>query len=183
MKKQFDISIIFIILLLRLEIQFKNNSSVLTVKSKPSSLRFATVVSISGLKDTGFLQETGMKETWKDIKEHEGRYQISNFGRVKSLKRYNKGMQNLSDRILSQFINNKGYCKISIHFFGVKRCTHYFIHRLVAQAFIPNSKNKSQVNHKDFNKRNNYVSNLEWCTCLENVHYSIKHGRYKKVKV
>ena len=110
-----------------------------------------------------------MKEIWKDIKGFEGLYQVSNLGRVKSLRR---------NIILRQGITRKGYesvllCTNSIH-------KGYYIHRLVAHAFIPNPDNLPQVNHKDENKTNNCVGNLEWCDGKYNINYGT--GIAKRVK-
>ena len=115
-----------------------------------------------------------MKEIWKDIKGYEGLYQVSNFGRVKSLDRkvwnyLKKG------KILKTKDNGNRYLNVSLHNKN-KVEKHVYIHRLVAEAFIPNSSNLPQVNHKDFNKQNNCVDNLEWVSDLENK----KHYRLSK---
>lgn len=106
-----------------------------------------------------------MKEIWKDIKGYEGQCQISNLGRVKSLN-YGKTKQ---ERLLKQSTNHKGYKRVSIRKGKVRI---YSVHRLVAEAFINNPNNLPQVNHKDENKENNIVTNLEWCTEKENTRYS-----------
>jgi hypothetical protein len=103
-----------------------------------------------------------MSEIWVDIKGYEGQYQVSNTGYVKSVKR---------NRILKA-TNIKGYLQISLSSQGkIKKC---LIHRLVAEAFIPNLENFPQVNHKDENTMNNSVENLEWCT----VEYNANYGRH-----
>lgn len=91
-----------------------------------------------------------MKELWKDIKEYEGIYQVSNLGRVKRVE---------TDRVLKGSKNKKGYLRVDLYKNGSQ--SNKRIHRLVAQAFIPNPENKSQVNHIDENKTNNVISNLE----------------------
>lgn len=107
-----------------------------------------------------------MQEEWKDIPGFEGRYQVSNFGRVKSLS-YNKTGKT---RMLSIRPDKAGYCSTAIQ--ENKKSRRVLVHRLVAQTFIPNPDNKPQVNHIDGNKSNNKVSNLEWATERENVrHY------------
>lgn len=99
-----------------------------------------------------------MKEIWKDIKGYEGLYQVSNLGKVKSLKK---------NIILKPYIEKKGYLRIDLNKNGKSK--HYLIHRLVAEAFIPNPLNKLQINHIDCNKQNNCINNLEWSTNLENA--------------
>lgn len=111
-------------------------------------------------------------EEWKSIPGYECLYEISSYGRVKSLERYrynNGEKQLLKERILKPH-NTKGYFTVCLY----KNKTHklYLIHRLVAQAFIPNPDNLPQVNHKDEDKTNNRVNNLEWCTAKYNMNYN-----------
>lgn len=101
-------------------------------------------------------------EIWKDIKGFEGLYQISNYGRVKSLNYRLTG----KEQLMTQGTTHKGYKKVK--FLDHKK---YFVHRLVAEAFIPNPDNLPQVNHKDEDKTNNHVVNLEWCTNKYNINY------------
>ena len=101
-----------------------------------------------------------MEEIWKDIEGYEGLYQVSNLGRVRSLRR---------NIILRQSIERNGYERILLY--KNKGYKHFLIHRLVATAFIPNPNNLPQVNHKDENKLNNCVDNLEWCTQEYNHNY------------
>lgn len=103
-------------------------------------------------------------EIYKDIIGYEGIYQISNLGNVKSLK-YNK------ERILNKELS-KGYYRFSLCLNN--KTTHFLSHRLVALHFIDNSLNKPCVNHKDGNKLNNSIDNLEWCTHSENENHSYK---------
>lgn len=109
-----------------------------------------------------------MKEIWEDIKGWEGKYQVSNLGRVKSLPRTtirNGHIANVYGRILKQRINQDGYYSVSL---GNSPRVPYRVHRLVAEAFIDNKHGLAQVNHIDGNKTNNLVSNLEWVSQLDN---------------
>ena len=116
-----------------------------------------------------------MKEIWKDIPGYEGLYQISNLGNVKSLPRkVNK--RKCEEIIKVPTISNKGYYRISLCKNG--KIKYYAIHRLVAEAFISNHNNLPCVNHKDCNKQNNNVDNLEWCTYSYNNMY--KNHNLKK---
>lgn len=120
-------------------------------------------------------------EQWKDIKGYEEKYQISNLGRVKSLKRTqsnNGGKQQVNEKIKSTRIKNSGY-EITDLYKDRKQKT-FMIHRLVAQAFIPNPNNKEQVNYIDGNKSNNCVDNLEWTIQSENIIHSYKSIREDK---
>ena len=119
-------------------------------------------------------------EIWKDIQGYEGIYQVSNLGRIKSLERIvtnNKhgGVRIVEEKILTPTDNGNGYKIIGLQ--KPKQRKNFYIHRLVATAFIPNPKNFGYVNHKDYNKSNNNVSNLEWCTQKENVNYSVERMR------
>jgi len=113
-----------------------------------------------------------MSEIWKDIAGYEGYYQVSSFGRVKSLKR---AKRRAKDKVLVQWDNKKGYLICNLHTPHTKKITPK-VHRLVAQAFIQNPENKPEVNHIDCNTKNNRVSNLEWVTSSENQKHAIKHN-------
>ena len=105
---------------------------------------------------------------WRPIKGYEGLYEISNKGRVKSLARYYKAFGYrkiiIEEKIMSPVESPQGYYQIGLSKEGAKK--HVQIHRLVAQAFIPNPQSLPFINHKDENKKNNCVDNLEWCTPL-----------------
>ena len=105
-------------------------------------------------------------EIWKDIKGYEGLYQISNCGRLKSFKKISSGY------IMSNKNQNGWYFTVAL----LKNNTRVTarIHRMVAEAFILNPDNKPEINHKDLNKQNNHVDNLEWVTRKENVSHAIK---------
>lgn len=110
-----------------------------------------------------------MEEVWKDIKGYEGIYQLSNLGRIKNIKR------NIIRRPSG---HNGGYQIILLCKEGVMR--GFSIHRLVAEAFIPNPENKPEVNHIDEDKTNNSASNLEWVTSKENNNYGTRVQRSSK---
>lgn len=107
-------------------------------------------------------------EEWRDIQEYEGLYQVSSLGRVKSLGKGNSN--NSKEKILKLDKNYKGYLQINLYKDG--KLKHYRVHRLVANAFIPNPNNYEEINHKDENKENNCVENLEWCNRQYNAEYS-----------
>lgn len=117
-----------------------------------------------------------MKEIWKDIAGYEGLYQVSNLGRVKRLQTRSadkNGNPHYSPEIvLKPWDKHKGgYYLIGISMNNRREAK--LIHRLVAEAFIPNPENKPQVNHIDGDKRNNKVDNLEWVTNAENQRHKI----------
>ena len=116
-----------------------------------------------------------LNEEWRDIKGYEGLYQVSNLGRVRSLNcRGHKGCIG----ILTPRLDGKGYEMVALYKEGKAR--NIKVHRLVAQAFIPNPNNYPQVNHKDENKTNNDVKNLEWCTNEYNHNYGTRNERVGK---
>lgn len=124
-----------------------------------------------------------MQEIWKDIKNFEGRYQISNLGRVKSLSRIvstgRNGHRKIQEHILIPH-NSNNYQRISIRIYPKKYWLD--IHRLVAEAFIPNPNKFTIINHKDNNPSNNRVDNLEWCNQSYNIKYAYKYGNAKPTK-
>lgn len=126
-----------------------------------------------------------MSEVWKDIKGYEGYYQVSNLGRVKSLDRYvattgnPSGQRLLKGRIKKQndwnAKNGGSYYAVVLSKNNISvRCS---VHRLVAEAFIPNPDNLPCINHKDENKYHNNVENLEWCTIEYNNNYGTARER------
>lgn len=114
-----------------------------------------------------------MNEVWKDIEGYEGKYQVSNLGKVRGLDRKNSMGKTVKGRILKPRKTHAGYLRA--HLCRDDR----YIHRLVAEAFIPNPNNLPQINHKDEDKANNSVDNLEWCTCEYNLSYGSRED-YKK---
>ena len=126
-------------------------------------------------------------EIWKDIEGYEGLYQVSTYGRVKSLERDTVGLfgpMHLGEMILNCY---EGFASESAVYFSVslskeKEKKTFSVHRLVAKAFIPNPENKPCVNHIDGNKHNNCVDNLEWVTHKENIEHAIRTGLMPKAK-
>ena len=121
-------------------------------------------------------------ETWKSIEGHPG-YEISSYGRVKAKARqvvYKDGrIGNFKERILKTQITKKGYERVSLSSPSKEKYkSSYQVHRLVAEAFVPNPENKPQVNHKDGNKLNNHYSNLEWVTNTENHEHKLEKGLF-----
>ncbi len=122
-----------------------------------------------------------MEEIWKDIQGYEGYYQVSNLGNIKSLARKiirsDGVVQFRKERIMSKRICTDGYYMAKFNVDKKSECIA--IHKLVAKHFIPNPNNLPEVNHKDCNRKNNCIDNLEWCTHQENVKYSWELGHYK----
>lgn len=106
-----------------------------------------------------FTQEELNSEVWKDVVGYEGLYKVSSLGRIKN----KRGL------IMSPRIHRRGYIQIGLY--KDKKLKNLYIHRLVAQAFIPNPDSLPYVNHKDENKLNDRVDNLEWCTPEYNNNY------------
>lgn len=115
-----------------------------------------------------------MTEEWKGIKGYENKYQISNLGRVRSLDRIDSRGERRKGKILKGRRNKYGYMKVALY---DKIPKEKFIHRLVAEAFIDNPCNHPIINHKDEDKSNNNVLNLEWCSCSYNVSYGTSRIR------
>ena len=108
-------------------------------------------------------------EEWKDIKGWEGVYEISNLGNIK------RNGKTLKISVWSK------YKVVRLH--EKERTKTMYVHRLVAMNFIPNPENKPMINHKDGNKLNNEVSNLEWCTRQENEVHAWTHGMKEKIRI
>lgn len=125
-----------------------------------------------------------MIEQWKDIKGYEGYYQVSNTGKVRSLERiikaYIKSQEyvTLKGRELKISLTTRRYPYVALTIDNKPK--KYSVHRLMAEAFIPNPDNKPQVNHKDGNKLNfTDLNNLEWCTASENSQHAVNTGLLK----
>lgn len=110
-----------------------------------------------------------MQEIWKDIKNYEGLYQVSNLGRIKSLDRLDIYGRRVHGRILKPGKDHQGYLGIGLCKEGIRKSKR--IHRLVAETFIPNPNKYLEVNHKDEDKENNAINNLEWCDRKYNGNY------------
>ena len=108
-----------------------------------------------------------MEEVWKDIEGYEGLYEVSNFGRIKSLR---------TGKIMKPSIN-RGYLKCILQNDGKYKM--YYVHRLVIQTFIPNPDNLPEVNHKDEDKTNNKVDNLEWCDHKYNTNFGTRNEKIR----
>ena len=126
-----------------------------------------------------------MIEIFKDIKDLEGKYQVSNFGQILSLNYNHTG----KPKLLKPRKDKIGYLTICI--FKDRKKKNFKIHRLVAEAFLPNLDNLPCVNHKDENKENNFVGtpendykdgNLEWCTYEYNINYGTRNEKASKAK-
>lgn len=122
-------------------------------------------------------------EIWIQAKGFEGWYEVSNFGRIKRLPRLSKNSRNDSykkynEKILSTKNSTNGrYLNVKLTVNGITKTIQ--VHRLILESFIPNLENKKEVNHKDGNKKNNKLENLEWVTSSENKIHAIKNNLIK----
>lgn len=116
-------------------------------------------------------------EVWKNIsiKDYEDFYQVSNLGRVRSVDKVDSLGRLIRGKIKASTNNGNGYLVVNLKNNGKQKMVT--IHRLVAEAFIPNPYNLPQINHKDENKLNNKVENLEWCDAKYNNSYGTAHIR------
>lgn len=124
-------------------------------------------------------------ETWKGVRRYEDLYEVSSLGRVRSLPRTCRKLEGkilkeyvYEGKILKPYRNHKGY--LLVRLYRNDKTKDMTVHRLVAEAFIPNPDNLPQINHKDENKANNSVENLEWCTNAYNRNYGSGFFRHKK---
>ena len=124
------------------------------------------------------------EEIWKDIEGYERYYQVSSLGRIRSLDRvvickngktkFNKG------RVLKPNVRKYGYLQVRLRKTTSESDKWLLVHRLVANAFLPNPNNLPQINHKDENPQNNNVDNLEWCDHKYNINYGTRTERATK---
>lgn len=117
-------------------------------------------------------------EEWKSIPGYEGLYEVSSYGRVKSLDRYDSRNCFRKGRILKQNNDGRGYMSVQLCLNG--KIKKYLVHRLVAQTFIPNPDNLPEVNHKDENPENNSVTNIEWCNRSYNINYGTRKDKVRE---
>lgn len=142
------------------------------------------------LENLFYIDKNGLvqEEEWKDIDNYKEEYSVSNLGRVKSegrfISHFRGGLRFIKPKIVRQSINKKGYLCYAYPLIGTKRKSNKTTHRLVALAFIPNPKNKPQVNHKGelANKLNNCFWMLEWNTSKENIEHSWETGLNKSIR-
>jgi hypothetical protein len=123
-------------------------------------------------------------EIWKPISGYNGYYEVSNLGRVRSITRKiertdpnditKKRLFTYKGKLVPFWLTKRGYCRLTICINGIAK--KYLVHRLVADAFIPNNENKLQVNHINCVKTDNRVENLEWVTNYENYLHSVENG-------
>ncbi len=112
-------------------------------------------------------------EIWKPVIGYESYYSVSSFGRIR---RDKTGKEAYPRKILKQMLDKKGYPRLGLCKNGIQK--GFKIHRLVARAFLGKCPKEKQVNHRDCNKLNNYVSNLEYVTNKENMIHAVKNGLY-----
>ena len=121
-------------------------------------------------------------EIWKPISGYEGFYEVSNLGRIRSLERIvecsDGRKRKIKDRTLKGSSYSGGYSGVTLHKDGCAKFVN--IHRIVAEAFVPNPLEKEEVNHKDENPSNNHASNLEWVTHKENINYGTRTERARE---
>lgn len=117
-----------------------------------------------------------MNEIWKDINGYEGIYQISSHGRIKSLLFKNGTVCKEKEKLLRPTDNGRGYLLIRLCKEGVQK--NFYIHRLVAEAFVEKIEGKNEINHIDGYKKNNNADNLEWCNRSGNLKHSYKLGTH-----
>ena len=127
-----------------------------------------------------------MEEIWKPVKGFEGYYEVSNLGMVRSIDRVvvdtvRNCERLLKGKVLIQKDNGNGYKNVM--FCKEHKLYNKYVHRLVAEDFIPNQDDLPQVNHKDEDKSNNRVDNLEWCTSFYNNEYGTRKKRWYETRI
>lgn len=122
-----------------------------------------------------------MKERWVELKGNREIYMIGSNGNVKTKDREGARGHRVDGHILKQHENSNGYLRVSMRLDGDEKNKNYLVHRLVAKSFIPEVDGKPFVNHKDGDKHNNTVENLEWCNKSENEKHAWKIGLKKDI--
>ena len=121
---------------------------------------------------------------WKPIKGYEGFYEISNKGEIRSCEKVifqpGHGYRKIKEYNMHPWDNGKGYKVVTLSKNGTRK--NHYVHRLVAEHFIPNPNNLIEINHIDYDKSNNKVNNLEWTDRVSNVRYSAEHMRHPRTK-
>lgn len=137
---------------------------------------------MSKVKDALAYEPDPALEIWKPVVGYEGYYEVSNFGRVRSLDRVvnlsNNVFRPTKGTIIHPALKPNGYLHLSLKRDGTKKM--FYVHRLVALHFIDNPCDKPEVNHIDFDKTNNRVDNLEWTSRSENNRHSILHNKARQ---
>lgn len=118
-----------------------------------------------------------MPEVWSDVKGYEGYYQVSSYGKVRSLDRTDSIGRMIRGKVRKPRPDSYGYLQVGLYKGGDE--IKWLVHRLVAEAFVINSDNKIEINHLDGNKLNNKANNLRWCTRSENIKHSYSAGLRK----
>lgn len=122
-----------------------------------------------------------MIEEWRPVVGYEGLYEVSNTGQVRSLDKYDSINRFYEGRILKLFADRLGYLRVQLYSNSKRKS--FLVHRLVAQAFIPNPDNLPQVNHRDEDPSNDNVENLEWCDGKYNVNYGTRIDRIRDIRL
>lgn len=129
------------------------------------------------------MNQDTLNEIWKPVKGFEALYEVSNLGRVKSLPKQS-GFLKRKERIMSLTDNKKGYLYVT--FEANSKRTRFYVHRLVAEHFLPNPDCLETVNHKDKDRGNNCVDNLEWMSYSENNEHGecqVKAGKARRIPI
>ena len=124
-----------------------------------------------------------IEEIWRDIEGFKGYYQVSNFGKIKSLFRYvrvKNGFRSVPEKILKPKIDKDGYLRVVLQ--TDRKSKYLLVHRIVADAFIENPNNFPHINHKNENKSDNRVENLEWCSEQYNCNYGNRNKKLSESK-
>lgn len=164
------------------EIEFKANKKYC---DKCAKIRHAARENVRRKNDRRFNVNDLHGEVWKDIHGYDGKYKVSNFGRIKykieshPIMRDNKVEYVESGwKLMKPSDNGRGYLSVTLS--NSENGKTEYVHRIVAESFCKNDKKYDTVNHKDFNRKNNRADNLEWVSQRDNLKYSIDAGRYNK---